>query len=177
MDSLKKLMKTGDLWISGDRLVSRDTGHEFEKYVEHLFVTDNEYFSVAEKTRDSGERTGIPAENTPGLVIRYLPENEVFAVVCTWRANPFYNRKIRNYVIKWAEPHQIENYRHYSREMKMPVFIVIGLAGRPGNPGYTFCLPLEEAKNPELFSGVLDTGERDPPDKPFIWDTKNKRLR
>jgi hypothetical protein len=60
--------------------------------------------------------------------------------------------------------------------MNIPVFIVIGLAGKPNNPEFVFCLPLEEAKYPELFPSILDKYEREPQDKPFFWDTKNKEL-
>jgi hypothetical protein len=172
MDSMKKLMNTVNIWIPGERLVGMDKGHEFENYVINLFKLKNNHFAIAEwKTDHSDKQAGVP-----DFVIRYKPENEVFAVKCKWRANPFYNQKIRDYVIKWAESYQIKNYRRYSRQMNMPVFIVVGLAGKPSNPEYTFCLPLEEAKNPELLQGVLDKYEREPPDKPFFWDKENKKL-
>jgi hypothetical protein len=180
MDSMKKLMNTVDVWIPGERLVSMDKGHEFENYVINLFKLKKDYFTIAEwKTDHSDKRAGARTESysKPNLVIRYKPENEVFAVKCTWRANPFYNQEIRDYVIKWAESSQIKNYQRYSRHMNMPVFIVVGLAGKPSHPEYTFCIPLEEAKSPELLSGVLDKYEREPPDKPFFWDTENKKLR
>ena len=179
MDFMKKLMKTVDVWIPDERQVSMDKGHEFENYVANLFKLKSDYFAIAEWTTDhSDKRAGIKVESDskPDFVIRYKPKNEVFAVECKWRANPFYNQKIRDYVIKWAESYQIKNYQQYSKQMNMPVFIVIGLAGKPSHPEYIFCLPLEEAKYPELFPSVLDKYEREPPNKPFFWDTKNKKL-
>lgn len=60
--------------------------------------------------------------------------------------------------------------------MNIPVFVVIGLSGTPNHPDHIFCLPLEIAKYPELFRSVLDKYAREPPNKPFFWDTKNKKL-
>ena len=60
--------------------------------------------------------------------------------------------------------------------MNIPVFIAIGLAGTPHNPSFMFCLPLEEAKYPELFRSILKKYQREPKNKPFFWDAKNKKL-
>ena len=179
MDLIKKVIKTVDLWIPRDHQVSLDKGHDFENYVAHLFTLKNDYFAIHEWTTDhSDKRTGIRVESDskPDFVIRYKPKNEYFAVEAKWRAYPFYNQNIRDYVIKWAEPYQIKNYQMYSRKMNIPVFIAIGLAGTPHNPGFMFCLPLEEAKYPELFRGILKKYQREPKNKPFFWDAKNKKL-
>jgi hypothetical protein len=61
--------------------------------------------------------------------------------------------------------------------MNIPVFVAVGLAGTPKNPGFMFCIPLEEAGYPKLFRSILKKYQREPPDKPFFWDTKHKKLR
>lgn len=60
--------------------------------------------------------------------------------------------------------------------MNIPVFAVIGLSGTPSHPENVFCLPLEVAKYPEIYRSILEKYARDPPDKPFFWDTINKKL-
>jgi len=116
------------------------------------------------------------SDSMPDFVIRYKPNNDRFAIECKWRANFFFSQNIRDYVIRWAEPYQIKNYQQYSKKMKIPVFVVIGLSGEPSHPKYIFCIPLEEAKYPEIFHSVFDKYERESPNKPFYWDTKNKNL-
>jgi hypothetical protein len=178
MDFMKKLMKTVDLWIPDEKQINMDKGHEFENYIANLFKLKSDYFGIAEWTTDhSDKREGIKVESDskPDFVIRYKPTNEVFAVECKWRAHPSYNKTIQDVVINWAEPYQIKNYQQFSRQMNIPVFIVIGLFGKPSYPEYMFCLPLEVARYSELFPSVLDKFERHP-DKPFFWDTKNKKL-
>jgi len=179
MDLVKRLKKTADPWIPNDRQVNLSKGHDFENYVAHLFKLKNDYFGIYEWTTDhSDKRAGIKVESDskPDFLIRYKPENEYFAVEAKWRAYPFYSQNIRDYVVKWAEPYQIINYQMYSKKMNIPVFIAIGLAGTPHNPEFMFCLPLEEAKYPELFRSILEKYERKPPNKPFFWNTKNKKL-
>jgi hypothetical protein len=179
MDLMKKLIKTADLWIPDERQVNMNKGHEFENYIANLFKLKSDYFAFVEWTTDnSDKRNGIRVESDsrPDFVIRYKPKNDVFAVECKWRAYPFYNQNIRDYVIKWAEPYQIKNYQIYSKKMNIPVFIAIGLAGTPHNPGFMFCLPLKEAKYPELFRSILKKYQREPKNKPFFWDAKNMML-
>jgi hypothetical protein len=172
MNFMKKLLKTVDLWIPDERQVSMDKGHEFEKFVANLFEQKDDYFAISHWTTDhSDKRAGIRVESdsNPDFLIRYKPKNHSFAVECKWRANLCYNPKLRDYVIKWAEPYQIKNYQQYSKQNNIPVFIALGLAGIPSDPEFMFCLPLEEAKYPEIFPSILDKYERVPPDKPFFW--------
>jgi len=172
MGFMDKLIKTVDVWIPDERQINLDKGHEFEKHVADLFKLKKDYFAITTWNTDhSDKRAGIKVESdsNPDFLIRYKPTNEQFAVECKWRANPFYNQKIQNYVIKWAESYQIKNYQQYSKKHNIPVFIVIGLAGKPSKPEYSFCLPLEVAKYPDIFPSILDKYERIPPNKPFFW--------
>jgi len=172
MNFLDKLQKTVSVWMPDERQESMDKGHEFEKYVANLFKLKSDYFAITQWSTDhSDKRAGIRVESdsNPDFLIRYKPTNEHFAVECKWRAYTYYNQKIRQNVIKWAEPYQIKNYQQYSKERKVPVFLVIGLMGRPSRPEYTFCLPLEVAKYPDIFPSILEQYERIPPNKPFFW--------
>ena len=155
-----------------ERQISMDKGNEFEKYVANIFNLKSNYFAISNWNTDlSDKRAGISVESdhNPDFLIRYKPTNEQFAVECKWRASTYYNQEIRDITIKWAESYQIKNYQKYSKEHNVPVFVVIGLAGKPGNPEMTFCLPLEVAKYPEIFPSVLEKYERIPPNKPFFW--------
>jgi len=172
MDFLDKIQKTVGVWLPDERKKSMDKGHEFENYIANIFNLKSDYFAISSWSTDhSLKRAGIRVESdsNPDFLIRYKPTNEHFAVECKWRAYTYYNQKIRDYVIKWAEPYQIKNYQEYSKLHNIPVFIVIGIAGKPNNPELTFCLPLEVAKYPEIFPSILEKYERIPPNKPFFW--------
>jgi hypothetical protein len=180
MNLMIKFKKSVDLLISDNSQVNSNKGHDFEHYVAHLFNAKNDYFAIQEWTTDhSDKRAGIKVESDskPDFIVRYKPDNECFAVEAKWRAYPLYDPKIRDYVIQWAEPYQIKNYQMFSRKMNIPVFIAIGLAGTPKNPGFMFCIPLEEAGYPKLFRCILKKYQREPPNEPFFWDTKHKKLR
>ncbi len=50
-----------------------------------------------------------------------------------------------------------------------PFFVILGLGGTPDRPEKMFCVPIQEAKYPALYSSVLtkfshETG------KDFLWD-------
>jgi hypothetical protein len=180
MNVMIKCKKSADLFIPDNRQVTMKKGHDFEQYVAHLFSIKNDYFAIQEWTTDhSDKRAGIKVESDskPDFIVRYKPENECFAVEAQWRAYPLYDPKIRDYVVHWADPCQIKNYRMFSRKMNMPVCIALGLAGTPHSPGFMFCIPLEEARYPKLFRGILKKYQRESPDEPFFWDTKHKKLR
>ncbi len=62
----------------------------------------------------------------------------------------------------------------FSKKNKMPVFVVLGLGGKPKDPGQCFCIPLSIAKYPEIFPSILEKHERVPKNKKFFW--KNGKL-
>lgn len=104
-----------------------------------------------------------------GSVIEYKPTKEQFAVECKFRNGLFPSTKINDYVLKWSYPEQIQRYNEFSKAKRIPVFILVGLGGKPSSPKYCFCIPLAEAKYPELFPSVLEKHERFPKDRTFYW--------
>jgi len=172
MDFLSNISKTVKVWLPDERQQNMNKGHEFESYVADLFALKKDYFSIVQWNTDhSDKRQGIRVESdsTPDMVIRYKPKDEVFAVECKWRATPYYNNQNRARVVKWAEPYQIQKYQKFSKDQSIPVYIVIGLGGKPSNPEDMFCLPLSAAKYPELFYSVLEKFKRASPSNPFFW--------
>lgn len=168
MGVLDKLLKTADIWLPDDRQVNYNKGVDFEKYVAGLF---NEYYAIKDWTRDnSDKRSGIKVESdkNPDFIVRYKPRDEVFAVECKYRSYVIWNERIKDYVINWAYPAKIQAYNAFSKREGIPVFIVIGLAGSPDKPETMFCIPLEEARYPDLYPSILEKYER-PPEKNFFW--------
>jgi hypothetical protein len=88
-------------------------------------------------------------------------------------------------MLEWSYPTQLERYRKFFQERRMPVFVVIGLEGSEteediysGDEEENFCvfmfnIPLEDARYPTLYGSVFTKYER-PYEKPFFW--KNGEL-
>ncbi len=170
MSFLDKLLQTIDLWVPDERQAMLDKGKDFEKYVLSKF--DKNYFSLVDWTRDhDSSRAGFLVESNqnPDLKLRYKPTNEIFAVECKFRSNPVKSSKINDYVINWSKSDQIKRYGDFMKKERIPVYLVIGLSGKPQNPEFMFCLPLSAAPYPELFPSILDKYERDPK-KSFFWN-------
>lgn len=169
MGLIDKVMKTVDIWIPDERQEKYEKGKQFEQYVAQLF--NKQYYVIEDWTRDnSDKRSGIYVESDkqPDFIIRYKPKEERFAVECKWRSNPYKSEKLDGLVVNWSNHEKIKQYQKFEKEESIPVFIVIGLGGEPGNPNKMFCLPLSEAKYPEMFLSVLYKYER-PPKKAFFW--------
>lgn len=66
---------------------------------------------------------------------RYKDREELFYVECKFRSDLYQNK------LNWTNPDQLERYREYERESKLPFFVVIGLGGSPDYPERMFCNP------------------------------------
>lgn len=159
IDSAIKVLKDVQMITSDDPFVS---GLRFEKYVNNLF--SQRYYSVVEKTHSSetNKEQYVESSMNPDFVYRYNPTEEMFAVECKYRSNLIGDK------LKWSYPAQIERYKRFSQDRRMPVFIVIGLGGIDEEPDEMFCIPLNEAKYPELFPSIYKRFERDTK-KMFYW--------
>ena len=80
-------------------------------------------------------------------------------------------------MLNWTYPAKIKQYNEYSKRNDIPVFIVVGLGGEPDNPGGLFCIPLEEAKYPNLFTNVLEKYEGKTENPSFFWNGNKKTLK
>lgn len=78
-------------------------------------------------------------------------------------------------MLQWSNPAQLKRYQDYQKSNGIPVFVVIGLGGIPDDPEEMFCIPLTEAKYPDLFMSLLNNYKRNP-EKPFQWNNNQKRL-
>lgn len=180
MGFLDKILKTVDIWLPDEQQEYYEKGKAFEQYVVGLFNLKRDFFTIVDWTRDnSDKREGIYVETDthPDLVIRYKPTKELFAVECKYRTNLVRSEKIDDWVINWSRADQIKRYQDFSMKKKIPVFVIIGLAGTPDDPEFSFSFPLGQAKYPEIFQSILEKYERIPPDKPFFWDKEKKLLK
>ena len=147
-------------------------GKRFEDHVENLF--SKKYFSILEKTHSykTNQQRYVESSKNPDIIFQYNPTGEQFAVECKFRTQ--LNNKNQ---LEWSYPAQLKRYQDFSRDRKMPVYIVIGLElpfkdeddpDEYVEESFMFNIPLEEAKYPALYESVFTKFER-PYDKPFFW--------
>ncbi|NJD78738.1 MAG: hypothetical protein FIB08_16875 [Candidatus Methanoperedens sp.] len=163
MGLFNKIGKALDILLTEEN-ANYTKGVEFEKYVVDL-INKSTYFSIVDWTRDlSDKHSGVEVESDhgPDLIVRHKITNDKIAIECKFRSNLYGDK------LAWTVPDKLEEYNHYSRENKIPMFVVIGLGGQPTSPGRMFCIPLWEAKYPELYPSVFERYERSP-DKSFFW--------
>ena len=160
-----------------ERSSSERIGDEFERYVVSLFVRSNNrckraYFSIEYWTQDINRKRGeignieIISDLYPDLILCYNGK-EYFAVECKYRNQFFFSKESHGKVIKWSYPAQMDRYQQFQKMKNIPVFIVIGVGGTPSCPMKMYCLPLNDAKYPELYEFFLEKYERGK--KPFYW--------
>lgn len=149
---------------------NKQKGDAFEKYVVQQFNRD--FFTLMEWRSDKYVN-GIYAVSNhfPDLEVMYTAgrTKDSFAIECKWRKR-FYKNEV-----EWAQHYQVENYKKYAKEVKLPVFIVIGIGGEPGNPKEIYIVPLDSAKtNVFTISDLLPYKKYR---KDFYWDVSQKALK
>ena len=129
---------------------SKEKGIRFEKYLLHKF--NSKYHRIKEWRGDKFA-DGIYAESTknPDIEIELSVRDtrKIFAVESKWRRGYFKNG------IQWARKEQIYNYKRYSEENNIPVFVVIGVGKNPENPEDVFVIPLDDLTEPFLTLDFL----------------------
>lgn len=149
-------------------------GDAFEKYVVLKF--DTGYFTIKEWRSDKIVNGIYPVSNHfPDLEIEFNYRKkqirDTFAVECKYR-NGFYKN-----IIEWAQGYQLDNYKKYAAEIKIPVFIVIGVGGQPEYPSEVYIVPLEKIKNTVFTRDFLSSYKMENKNQHFYWDIGEKVLR
>lgn len=122
----------------------KEKGDAFEQFVAKMF--DKKLFIIREWRGDKFI-DGIYAESNknPDFEIEFVFNNVLskFAVECKYRT------AIHDRIII-AEKHKINNYRKYSAENNIPVFIALGLSGLPTQPNEFYIIPLNKINSEEM---------------------------
>jgi hypothetical protein len=139
---------------------SYEKGRRFEEFIINLF---NEHYFYQKKWRKSEKFTGSSL-----LIDHWNPDIEMelvftgvkkyrFAVECKWRS------EFKAGKIKWADDSQICAYRMFQDQVRIPVFVAIGIGGEPDNPGKLFLTPLNSIHmHKELYEKDLIPFKRKP---------------
>lgn len=149
-------------------------GDAFERFVVKNF--DPKYFTLQEWRSDKYVDGIYPVSNHfPDLEVSFDFKSkgirQLFAIECKWRKGYFKNG------IEWARDYQIRNYKEYADTIKIPVFVVIGVAGEPDNPQELFIVPLQKMASGTISKNELMSYKKNPEDNRFFWDYSKTELR
>jgi len=138
-------------------------GYRFEEYVLNLF--NEKYFQLVEKThsfQDNKQRY-VESSMNCDFIFRYKLARQEFAVEAKYRSH-----LIKNNMLSWTNLQQLKRYQDFANKKGIPFYIIIGLGGDDDAPEKMFCIPLNEAKYPDLYPSVFKNFERNPTSE-FFW--------
>ncbi|MCP4352611.1 MAG: DUF4124 domain-containing protein [Desulfobacterales bacterium] len=156
--------------------LSKEKGDAFEVYIIKKF--SKKWFALKDMRSDKGVEGFYPESNKyPDLVLEYKPRQLSFAVECKWRQK-WWKQNYSGEKIDWAGGDgKIRNYKAYSEENNMPVFVAIGVGGKPDNPGELFVAPLEALKFRHTTKEYLKRFEKKRKGEDFFLDPEKVTLK
>jgi len=154
------------------RTESEVKGTDFEMWVADKFRSD--LFEMRHWSGDKRTANGRSAtsDQEPDMQwdLKLGNKRYPFAVECKWRTDFIQGR------LDMAKTYQVKNYLRYAMDEDIPVFIVLGVGGKPSAPKDLYIVPIEKATE-----GVLSFAELQPYRQPmkrlsFYYDVFSKSL-
>ena len=150
--------------------IAKEKGDKFEQYIVKKFNVD--FFKIKEWRSDK-YIDGLYAESNmnPDLEYEFTLKSfsTKFAVECKYRHGLF------NGGIDLAKERQIQHYKKFEIERKMPVYIALGLGGNPDDPDELFLIPLKNLNANKISHKNLSRFRKDT-NKQFFFDVKDRKL-
>lgn len=151
--------------------VNQKAGLDFEKFVVQKF--DKKYFKIRNWAGDKfvdGRYADTTTQPDIQLSLILRGQSYPFAVECKWRSEPNGN------FIRFANDAQLERYKAFAQQENYPVFIALGIGGKPSSPAELYILPIQELKKPILHKSGLGK-YRKKMDSDFFFDQESNSLR
>ena len=125
------------------------TGKQFEDWALYLFPAES--FNIIHKTVGGADLNGRFTEDcvNPDYKFRDLATNEEFWVECKYRSH-----RGEKGNLEWTDDERLQRYKEIRRRTGTPVYVLIGLGGRPDDPEELFFFNLDELGYKTLFYGT-----------------------
>jgi len=125
-------------------------GEKFENYVRKELFTD-ELYKLVERTHDysTNSKDFVEASVKPDFKFYDKAAKREFHVEAKFRSGNLYQGKL-----EWCKPFQLRRYQEYNKQL--PVFLILGIGGRPDSPAALSLIPLSEAKYAALFPKFVE---------------------
>jgi hypothetical protein len=145
-----------------------EKGLAFENYIVEQFARDKN-FTLQEWRSDKFHQGIFPQSNRdPDLVYQYVYKDFVrtFSVECKYRSSSLFNSTVRLM--------REDKYRIYEafHRTKMPVYIALGVGGKPNRPKEVYLIPFDHVKPVMTMEELFKYWQR----RPFFYDMDKDRL-
>lgn len=130
--------------------VNLKAGLDFEKFVIKKF--DKKFFKIRNWAGDKfvdGRYADTTTQPDIQLSLILRGQSYPFAVECKWRS------ELKGDFIRFAEDEQLERYKAFAQHENYPVFIVLGIGGKPSSPAELYILPIQELNKPVLHKAGM----------------------
>lgn len=151
--------------------VNSKAGYDFEKFVVQKF--DKKYFVIRNWAGDKfveGRYADTTTQPDIQLSLKLRGDSYPFAVECKWRSEP------KGDFIHFANDGQLERYKTFAKQENCPVFIALGIGGKPSSPAELYILPILELNKPVLHKAGIGK-YRKKVDSDFFFDQDEGILR
>ncbi|WP_075352436.1 hypothetical protein [Algoriphagus marinus] len=150
--------------------INQKAGLDFEKFVVQKF--EKKFFTIRNWAGDKyveGRYADTTTQPDIQLSLKLRGNSYPFAVECKWRSEP------KDDFIRFANDGQLERYKAFADKENYPVFIALGIGGKPSNPDELYILPIKELNKPVLHKSGLGK-YRKKVDADFFFDQALQEL-
>lgn len=151
--------------------VNAKAGLDFEKFVVQKF--DKKFFVIRNWAGDKfveGRYADTTTQPDIQLSLKLRGDSYPFAVECKWRSEP------KGEFIRFANDGQLDRYKAFAKKENYPVFIALGIGGKPSSPAELYILPIQELNKPVLHRAGMGKF-RKKIDSDFFFDQESNSLR
>lgn len=123
-------------------------GEDFENYVRQ-FIFPTELYQLEHHSHDYNTNKGdyVQTSLNPDFMFTSKRDKKKFYVEAKYRSD------FQESGIEWCKAYQLKRYQKANEDI--PVFIALGVQGKPSRPKYLFVFPVEKVKYTKLFDSVL----------------------
>ena len=150
---------------------NQKAGYDFEKFIVAKF--DKKYFTIQNWASDKfvdGRYAEANLHPDIQLTLKLDGVGYPLAVECKWRKKP------ASEFVQFANPDQLKRYQEFETKSGNPVFIALGIGGKPSAPKSLYIIPIQAFQNPVQHLDNLSKYKKDI-DKLFFYDQENQILR
>jgi hypothetical protein len=150
---------------------NKKNGLDFEKFVATNF--DPLYFKITKWAGDKYAGGVYSSENLdPDIQLKITlgSKSADLAVECKWRRSAYKNK------VQISGPEQLQRYKKFAKDRKMPVFIALGLGGTGEQPNDLFVIPVESLHSETVNLDEI-RGFKKNPERKFFYDFETQLLK
>jgi hypothetical protein len=127
-------------------------GEEFQDYVRNKLFPKDKY-TILHRTHDfvTNKDDFVESTSEPDFKFKSISSGRMFFVEAKYRSDYYHG------VIEWRKQYQLNRYQEINQ--RTPVFVVLGVGGKPDAPNQVFLMPVRDIKYSKLFRSFLKSFE------------------